>query len=118
MSSSPDYHPALHGDINWGMNLEKGKQLAHELNILIPDEMEKFPAGSMFVYRPDALVKLNLLRIDELDIEEELGQQDGTFMHALERLIIPLCESGQYNAKYTSELPNHMLNQIKKLQVQ
>ncbi|KXJ59704.1 MAG: hypothetical protein AXW14_14935 [Alteromonas sp. Nap_26] len=114
----PDYHPALHGDINWGMNLEKGKQLAHELNILIPDEMEKFPAGSMFVYRPDALVQLNQLRIGELDIEEELGQQDGTFMHALERLIIPLCESGQYDAKYTSELPNHMLNQIKKLQVQ
>lgn len=114
----PDYHPALHGDINWGMNLEKCKQLAQELNILIPDEMEKFPAGSMFVYRPDALVQLNQLRIDELDIEEELGQQDGTFMHALERLIIPLCESGQYDAKYTSELPNHMLNQVKKLQVQ
>jgi lipopolysaccharide biosynthesis protein len=66
-----------------GLDLEKIKPL-------------KFVAGSMFFARVSALNPLLNLAINELDFEVEAGQVDGTFAHAIERIIAVSCNASGY----------------------
>ena len=57
---------------------------------------EPFVAGSMFWFRPDALLLFSSLTSPE-EFEPELGQIEGTLAHALERLTIIAARGAGYD---------------------
>jgi glycosyltransferase involved in cell wall biosynthesis len=67
------------------------------LNVLDPDFT--FPMGSMFWFRPEALVLLTEKNIDLNYFEMENKQVDGTFAHALERLFGIISERAGFETK-------------------
>lgn len=57
----------------------------------------KFPAGSMFWFRVDALRGFLDLKIEPKDFAHEIGQLDGTLAHTLERLILLMAAERGYH---------------------
>lgn len=55
-----------------------------------------FPAGSMFWAKTDALLPL-FKNIKATDFQEEDNQRDGTFAHAIERVLVILAQSRGYD---------------------
>jgi lipopolysaccharide biosynthesis protein/ubiquinone/menaquinone biosynthesis C-methylase UbiE len=76
---------------------ELAEQLAHELKL--PKWRGSFPAGSMFWFRPDAL--LPLMQLDENAFDVERGLVDGTRAHAIERLFCSVCEAQGFQVATT-----------------
>lgn len=84
----PQYHPKIAPKINWGENYPFASDVAVNLGLSgLPLDVDPFPAGSMFWYRPKALLKLTTYPWGLNDFPEEDGQIDCTVMHAIERLI-------------------------------
>ncbi|MGY3446635.1 MULTISPECIES: rhamnan synthesis F family protein [unclassified Bradyrhizobium] len=89
----PPYHGALRSQPNWGKNRGVVDEALERIGVEYEgDVCPDYPAGSFFWARPAAIAPiLNAkLTLDEFAPEE--GQVDGTFAHALERLlgIVPL----------------------------
>ena len=71
----------------WGANRSK---VDHLLRSALREQGEPelgFFAGSMFWFKPVALRPLKSIPEDDLKFEPELGIQDGTLAHALERIF-------------------------------
>lgn len=73
----------------WLCNKSKGMQLLNKLGIVIEkdDTYIEYSVGSMFWAKVSALIPLFDSGITLQDFEEENGQNDGTFAHAIERCL-------------------------------
>jgi len=73
---------------DWDSNLEIAMSLATRMHIeeRLPPFFN-FPIGTMFWARPDALTPLLDLKFDWTDYPEEPLPDDGTILHAIERLL-------------------------------
>jgi glycosyltransferase involved in cell wall biosynthesis len=79
-------------------NKPYASDLCKTLNIKLPEDVFVFPLGSMFWARPEALAPLFELDFEKF-IEPEPLQFDGSYMHAIERLIPVVAESKGYKYK-------------------
>ena len=88
----------LTNDNFWGANREAMRRLLRAAGVLDRDEQPDlgFFAGSMFWFNPCALRALQAIAEEELDFEPEMGVQDGTLAHALERLFCPIARKSGY----------------------
>ena len=100
-------------DSSLGMIIPQSSLLAHDDNnmlfnhervqftskkIGVPFINDVFPTGSMFWFRPGAM--LPLLKLEEHDFELEYGYSDGTIAHAVERLFVTVTKAtGHYISK-------------------
>jgi lipopolysaccharide biosynthesis protein/2-polyprenyl-3-methyl-5-hydroxy-6-metoxy-1,4-benzoquinol methylase len=89
---SPAGDLIAHDDRNMFHNAVHTDRLARELGFDF--RRGKFPAGSMFWFRPDALAPLLRLSVHDFDVER--GLADGTRAHAIERLFCSICEHSGY----------------------
>lgn len=81
-------HRYVAHNVNWGSNYLTCKNLMSQLNIQLPKySYLYFPAGSFFWARPSVFSSLRHLNISYLDFEREPIPSDGSFAHAIERLI-------------------------------
>ena len=101
---SPAHWPNLlmHQPINWGYNFPEIQQLIREIGgDITADTPLDFPSGSMFWFRPEALAHLTSDAVTIESFQEEAGQVDGTFAHAIERSIFYVSElAGYFWLKY------------------
>ena len=56
----------------------------------------KFPAGSMYWFRPEIFSREIIQKLSTLVFEEELGQTDGTMAHGVERIVGVLVKNSKY----------------------
>ncbi|MDR6720358.1 rhamnan synthesis F family protein [Paenibacillus sp. 2003] len=91
LTPPPPNHAAFYGVLGteWGANFENTKELAERLkiNVNIDNHKEPIsPLGTMFWFRPDALKTLLSIDWNYEDFPEEPNDNDGTILHAIERL--------------------------------
>lgn len=80
---------------HWGANREIARELAWRMKIEAPlpdDGKLRFPAGSMFWARRDAIQPLLDLDLRPEHFPPEAGQVDGTVAHAIERMLGVVCK--------------------------
>jgi O-antigen biosynthesis protein len=88
-----DHWDPIRGFVNWGYNYPIAQELAARMGFsLSRDEPLDFPSGSMFWVRPAALAPLLGLHLRSDEFHDETGQVDGTTAHAIERLMLRVCE--------------------------
>lgn len=104
MMPPPPNHAAFFGILGteWGSNFQNTKSLAEDLNIHVKMDEQKepiAPLGTMFWFRPDALKPLFQKKWAYKDFPKEPNENDGTFLHAIERLYgFSVQSQGYYSA--------------------
>ena len=92
-------------DYYWGANRNNVHYLISRLGIRPPDmEKDQFVAGTMFWLRLQALRPLLDTHIGEWEFDAETGQLDGTFAHAVERVILLGVQSAGYTQCSAAQL--------------
>lgn len=101
-SAEPKLGIVFPGDphvIGWSKNRRWGKKVADRLGIRNLPEAFDFPVGNMFWIRSDALSPFVNLDLNWNDYPREPVADDGTVLHALERLFaVNTCEMGFHSA--------------------
>lgn len=69
-----------------------------------PGRQHQFPSGSMYWARLDALRAILDAHLDEFEFEPEEGQTDGTFAHAIERIV---AEAVRHRGYEVASWPGH-----------
>ncbi|MEM9282212.1 MAG: rhamnan synthesis F family protein [Verrucomicrobiota bacterium] len=72
-------------------NRNRTSELARRIGLAIEDLPLEYPAGSMYLVKPEIISSLKELSLEMDDFEVECGQIDGTTAHAVERLVGYLC---------------------------
>lgn len=83
---------------HWLRNVPKGRELFRRLNMKFEDGMFMYPVGSFFWVRTEAIQPLFDLKLTYADFDEEKGQIDGTYAHALERTISWVVKKKGFNS--------------------
>jgi hypothetical protein len=89
--------------MGWEENLEIAQRLAVRMGLRAPLPLTiDFPVGTMFWARPEALAPLLRLGLSFDEYPDEPLSYDGTLLHALERLLVPVVEDAgfQYATTY------------------
>jgi hypothetical protein len=81
---------------NMGGNKLSIWRIMKELGIRINPTFCKFPAGSMYWFRPEIFSREIIQKLSTLVFEEELGQSDGTMAHGVERMVGVLAQNSKY----------------------
>ncbi|PRY90999.1 glycosyl transferase family 1 [Donghicola tyrosinivorans] len=90
MAEAPDIGIVFPGDpnlISWSRNRDQGERLAKRLGVQDLPDIIDFPIGTMFWMRADALRPIVDLRLRPEDYPAEPIADDGTLLHALERML-------------------------------
>jgi glycosyltransferase involved in cell wall biosynthesis len=88
--------------IGWEENLEIAKMLAVRMGLRVPLPASiDFPVGTMFWARPEALAPLLRLGITSDEYPDEPLPEDGTILHALERLLPVVAKDAGYHYRTT-----------------
>jgi len=85
----------------WGGNVSNAVQILAQLGLpsdLVADQELDFPAGSFFWFRPQALRPLFELNFKTEDFPSEPLPDDGTLVHAIERLLPKIVAVSEYRA--------------------
>jgi hypothetical protein len=84
--------------IGWEENLEVAQELAARMGLRVPlPPSIDFPVGTMFWARPEALAPLLCLGLKWDEYPREPLPEDGTVLHALERLLPIVAEDAGYH---------------------
>lgn len=96
----PAYFPALSNQPKWGANLPFANEVLRKINLPpITAPCPDYPAGSFYWARTKSLKQLldGIIELD--DFPEESGQIDGTLQHAIERLLVHICQYNGYRSQ-------------------
>ena len=97
MVAAQQFEPMRHW-LNWGGNFEKANELGRRMGFEIdPQAPLDFPSGSMFWARTASLRPLLDLNLSLDEFDEENGQVDATFAHAIERVYFHVVERAGYD---------------------
>lgn len=102
----PQPSPVIRPHCNWGTNFSLCSELLDKLGVkLSPFSILAFPAGMMFWCRPIALKYLHEMSKTVGILPNEPLPIDGTYLHALERLVVHSCELMNLEWRTLCDLP-------------
>lgn len=87
----------------WGENFQETLELADELGLSVDLDKTKeviAPFGTMFWFRPDALLKLFEKNWTYDDFPKEPNGEDGTILHSIERIYSYVAQDSGYFTAY------------------
>ena len=93
----PQHYYPIRPCLNWGYDYDMVARLLERCGFkLNSNKLLEFPSGSMFWGKSDAILPLLDLKLKFEDFQEEKGQIDGTLAHAIERVLLYICELANY----------------------
>ena len=105
----PQHFDGIRRWVTWGGNFAEAARLAERMGFgLDPTRALDFPSGSMFWARSAALRPLLDLGLAMEDFPEETRQVDHTLGHAIERLLLHVCERSGHDWLKIADPSLHM----------
>lgn len=102
----PEFPEYIKPYVNWAGNKSYAEDLMVKMGFdpaLLPDEII-FPAGTMFWARTAAVSNFFKLDLTALNVPDEIGQTDGTVMHAVERLWCYVAQANGYTYRQSRNI--------------